>query len=165
MAFSAARDFSCVEGAGDASPRIRAMVSSYTDAVAHLYALGQELAPAPPLADGTPAPRRKFELEHMRVLCRALGDPQNQFPSVLIAGTNGKGSTSATLASIVAAAGYKTALYTSPHLVRVNERMQILNGAARPVEIAEDTFARLYVRVDDTATRLVADGALPYPPS
>jgi dihydrofolate synthase/folylpolyglutamate synthase len=148
-----------------ASPRIGAMVSSYTDAVEHLYALGQELAPAPPLADGTPAPRRKFELDHMRVLCRALGDPQNQFPSVLIAGTNGKGSTSATLASIVAAAGYKTALYTSPHLVRVNERMQILNGAARPVEIAEDTFARLYVRVDDTATRLVADGALPYPPS
>jgi dihydrofolate synthase / folylpolyglutamate synthase len=141
------------------------MVSSYTDAVEHLYALGQELAPAPPLADGTPAPRRKFELEHMRALCRALGDPQLQFPSVLIAGTNGKGSTSATLASIGAAAGYKTALYTSPHLVRVNERMQILSGAAGPVEIPDNTFARLYVRVDDTAARLVAEGALPHPPS
>jgi dihydrofolate synthase/folylpolyglutamate synthase len=152
-------------GEDGASPRIGAMVSSYTDAVEHLYALGQELAPAPPLADGTPAPRRKFELEHMRVLCGALGDPQNQFPSVLIAGTNGKGSTSATLASIVAAAGYKTALYTSPHLVRVNERMQILRGAAGAVEIPEDTFARLYVRVDDTATRLVREGALPNPPS
>jgi dihydrofolate synthase/folylpolyglutamate synthase len=141
------------------------MVSSYTDAVEHLYALGQELAPAPPLADGTPAPRRKFELDHMRVLCRALGDPQRQFPSVLIAGTNGKGSTSATLASIVAAAGYKAALYTSPHLVRVNERMQILRGAAGPVEIPDDAFARLYVRVDDTATRLVAEGSLPNAPS
>lgn len=141
------------------------MVSSYTDAIEHLYALGQELAPAPPLADGTPAPRRKFELEHMRVLCRALGDPQLQFPSVLIAGTNGKGSTSATLASMVAAAGYKTALYTSPHLVRVNERMQILGNGAGPVEIPDDTFARLYVGVDDTAQRLVAEGALPHPPS
>src|SRR5271163_4123205 len=140
------------------------MVSSYTDAVEHLYALGQELAPAPPLADGTPAPRRKFELDHMRVLCRALGDPQQQLRSVLIAGTNGKGSTSATLASIAAAAGYKTALYTSPHLVRVNERMQILHGAAQ-TEIPDDTFARLYVRVDDTATRLVAEGALPHHPS
>ena len=141
------------------------MVSSYSDAIEHLYALGQELAPAPPLADGTPAPRRKFELEHIRVLCRALGDPQLQFPSVLIAGTNGKGSTSATLASIVAAAGYKTALYTSPHLVRVNERMQILSGGAGPVEIQDDTFARLYVRVDDTAARLVAEGGLPHQPS
>ena len=56
------------------------MVSSYTDAIRHLYALGQELAPAPPLADGTPAPRRKFELDHMRVLCRALGDPQKARP-------------------------------------------------------------------------------------
>jgi dihydrofolate synthase / folylpolyglutamate synthase len=146
------------------------MVSSYTDAIAHLYALGQELAPAPPLADGTPAPRRKFELDHMRVLCRALGDPQNRFPSVLIAGTNGKGSTSATLASIAAAAGYKTALYTSPHLVRVNERMQILEGAGSPeqrlpVEIPDHTFARLYVQVDDAAARLVADASLPHPPS
>src|ERR1700688_933346 len=108
--------------------RIEPMVSSYADAIEHLYALGQELAPAPPLADGSPAPRRKFDLEYMRVLCRALGDPQRQFPSVLIAGTNGKGSTAATLASIVAAAGYKTALYTSPHLIRVNERIQILGG-------------------------------------
>jgi dihydrofolate synthase / folylpolyglutamate synthase len=148
-----------------ASPRIGAMVSSYTDAIAHLYALGQELAPAPPLADGTPAPRRKFELDHMRVLCRALGDPQDRFPSVLIAGTNGKGSTSATLASIVAAAGYKTALYTSPHLVRVNERMQILDGAGGPAEIPDHVFARLYVQVDDAAARLVADGSLPHPPS
>src|SRR5499427_5493259 len=96
---------------------------SYAAAVDHLYALGHELVPATPNA-----PRRKFELEHMRVLAHALGDPQNAFPSVLIAGTNGKGSTSATLASILAAAGYRTGLYTSPHLIRVNERIRI-NGA------------------------------------
>ena len=100
--------------------------SAYTLAVDHLYALGQELAPLPPLPDGTPAPRRKWDLAHMRSLCAALGDPQSKFPSVLIAGTNGKGSTAATLASILSAAGYKTGLYTSPHLVRVNERIQIL---------------------------------------
>ena len=64
----------------------------------------------------------------MRALCAALGDPQTKFPSVLIAGTNGKGSTAATLASILDAAGNRTALYTSPHLVRVNERIRIFSG-------------------------------------
>ena len=99
---------------------------AYLHAIDQLYALGQELAPAPPLPDGTPAPRRKWDLAHMRTLSAALGDPQNTFPSVLIAGTNGKGSTAATLASILSAAGYKTGLYTSPHLSRVNERIQII---------------------------------------
>jgi dihydrofolate synthase/folylpolyglutamate synthase len=143
------------------------MTSRYADAVDQLYALGQELAPAAPLPDGSPAPRRKFDLEHMRVLCRALGEPQTRFPSVLIAGTNGKGSTAATLASILSAAGYKTALYTSPHLVRVNERIQVLDRAklGADAEIPDDTFARLFVQVDDTAGRLVSEGLLPHPPS
>lgn len=135
-------------------------VLTYADAVDHLYALGHELASPPPLPDGTPAPRRKFDLDHMRRLAAALGDPQNRFPSVLIAGTNGKGSTAATLASIFTAAGYRTALYTSPHLVRVNERIQI-NGT--PIDDAD--FARLYATVDDAAHALVAAGTLPHPPS
>ena len=101
--------------------------AAYTRAIGQLYALGQELAPPPPLPDGTPAPRRKWDLAHMRTLCTALGDPKSRFPSILIAGTNGKGSTAATLASILSAAGYRTGLYTSPHLVRVNERIQILS--------------------------------------
>ena len=136
---------------------------SYTAAVEHLYALSGELAP--PAAG---RPRRKFDLDHMRVLARALGDPQEAFPSVLIAGTNGKGSTAATLASILSVSGYRTGLYTSPHLLRVNERIQIATGAAGTnslAEIEDDTFARLYFRVDDTAARLVAEGALPYAPS
>jgi len=156
---------------------------AYTAAIEQLYALGQELAPPPPQADGTPAPRRKFDLAHMRTLCHALGDPQLRFPSVLIAGTNGKGSTSATLAGILAAAGYKTGLYTSPHLVRVNERVQIarpseasspeseghpqapgLNRIAQQ-QIPDDVFARLFVQVDDTAAALVKQAALPHPPS
>ncbi len=79
---------------------------------------------------------------------------------MLIAGTNGKGSTAATLASILRAAGYRTGLYTSPHLSRVNERVQI-NG----VEISDDEFARLYFRVDEAGAALVAAGRLPQHPS
>jgi dihydrofolate synthase/folylpolyglutamate synthase len=128
---------------------------SYAAAVDHLYALGQELAPATPST-----PRRKFDLAHMRILAAALGSPQATFPSVLIAGTNGKGSTAATLSSILTAAGYRTGLYTSPHLVRVNERIQI-DGH----QIPDEDFARLYFQVDETARRLVESGDLPYPPS
>jgi dihydrofolate synthase / folylpolyglutamate synthase len=128
---------------------------SYAAAVDHLYALGHELAPTP-----ASAPRRKFDLAHMRVLAAALGDPQTTFSSVLIAGTNGKGSTAATLASILTAAGYRTGLYTSPHLVRVNERIQI-DGA----QIPDEDFARLYFQVDETARHLVEAGDLPHPPS
>ena len=136
---------------------------SYASAVDHLYALGHELAPAlaPTLSPTAgQAPRRKFDLAHMRALMAALGDPQNTFPSVLIAGTNGKGSTAATLSSILTAAGYRTALYTSPHLTRVNERIRIDS-----TQISDEDFARLYFQVDDTANRLVAEGALPHHPS
>jgi len=128
---------------------------SYASAVDHLYALGHELTPAAPAA-----PRRKFDLAHMRTLTAALGDPQTRFPSVLIAGTNGKGSTAATLASILTTAGYRTGLYTSPHLIRVNERIQI-DGR----QIPDDDFARLYFQVDSTADRLVKEGQLPHHPS
>src|SRR5579885_44683 len=122
---------------------------SYASAIESLFALAAELQT-----------RRKFDLEHMRVLVRALGNPERTFPSVLVAGTNGKGSTSATLASILQTAGYRVGLYTSPHLVRVNERMKI-NGN----DISDDDFARLYFKVDDTARRLVVEGGLPHPPS
>jgi dihydrofolate synthase/folylpolyglutamate synthase len=130
---------------------------SYAAAVDHLYALGHELAPS---SDQPAAPRRKFELAHMRTLAAALGDPQLSFPSVLIAGTNGKGSTAATLSSVLLAAGYRTALYTSPHLVRVNERIQ-LNGS----QIPDEDFARLYFQVDEAARHLVESAQLPHPPS
>ncbi|HUZ95318.1 MAG TPA: Mur ligase family protein [Edaphobacter sp.] len=132
---------------------------SYLSAVDHLYALGHELAPTLS-PTGMPAPRRKFDLAHMRALMAALGDPQTTFPSVLIAGTNGKGSTASTLASILTAAGYRTALYTSPHLIRVNERIQI-DGH----QISGEDFARLYFQVDDAANRLVFEGTLPHHPS
>jgi len=65
---------------------------SYETAVASMFALGHELAQTP---------SHKFDLAHMRVLLGAMDHPERRFPSVLIAGTNGKGSTAATLASIV----------------------------------------------------------------
>jgi dihydrofolate synthase/folylpolyglutamate synthase len=116
-----------------------------------MYALGHELA-------STAA--HKFDLAHMRVLLGALGNPERSFPSVLVAGTNGKGSTSATLAAILRASGLKTGLYTSPHLLRINERIR-LDGAA----ISDDDFALLHDVVDRTAERLVSEGDLPWHPS
>ena len=69
----------------------------------------------------------KPDLTNTRKLCAALGDPHTKFKSVHIAGTNGKGSTSHALAAILQDAGYKTGLYTSPHLVDFRERIRI-NG-------------------------------------
>jgi len=116
-----------------------------------MYALGHELAQTP---------SHKFDLAHMRVLLAALGHPERRFPAVLIAGTNGKGSTAATLAAILEASGLRTGLYTSPHLVRINERIR-LDGHA----IGDDDFAMLHDVVDRTAERLVAEGDLPWHPS
>ena len=64
-------------------------------------------------------------LGRMRAVLRALRHPQRAYPSIIVAGTNGKGSTSATLASILSAAGRRTGLYTSPHLVDLRERWMI----------------------------------------
>ena len=124
---------------------------SYEHALARMYALGHEL-------HNTPS--NKFDLAHMRVLLEALEHPERRFPAVLIAGTNGKGSTAATLASILQASGIQTGLYTSPHLVRINERVRI---NAEP--ISDDDFAGIHDLVDRTAERLVSENELPWHPS
>jgi dihydrofolate synthase/folylpolyglutamate synthase len=67
----------------------------------------------------------KLGLGNIRALLSDLGDPQDVFPIVHVAGTNGKGSVSAMLAAILARHGFKTGLYTSPHLVRVEERIRV----------------------------------------
>lgn len=69
----------------------------------------------------------KVGLDNIKLLCEALGNPQDKFKSIHIAGTNGKGSTSHMLSAILQEAGYKTGLYTSPHLVNFGERIKI-NG-------------------------------------
>jgi dihydrofolate synthase / folylpolyglutamate synthase len=104
--------------------------------------------------------RRKFSLDEIRVLLEKLGNPHRRFPSVLIAGTNGKGSTAATLASILSASGLRAGLYTSPHLERANERIRIDRS-----EIGDDTFAAAYFRVHDAAQELVLGGRLEQLPS
>jgi len=75
----------------------------------------------------------KLGLHNIRVLMKYVGHPERRFPSIHIAGTNGKGSTSSFLASIATEAGYRTGLYTSPHLLRFNERIKI-DG----VELSDD---------------------------
>lgn len=148
---------------------------SYAVALENLYALGQELVVRPG------QPRRKFDLEQMRVLTRALGSPEARFRSVLIAGTNGKGSVAATLAGIFQAGGYRVGLYTSPHLTRPNERMRVAGpsvGVENPVvgvkhpgagvrnsDISDDDFARLYFHVDEVASAQVRASKLPSHPS
>jgi dihydrofolate synthase/folylpolyglutamate synthase len=127
---------------------------SYAAALDHLNAMAPELFTRPG------QPRRKFSLDQIRILLEALGNPQSSFSSVLIAGTNGKGSTAATLACILTEAGIRTGLYTSPHLERVNERIRI--GRAL---IGDDDFARHFFRVHDTAEELVKAGSLPQFPS
>ncbi len=67
----------------------------------------------------------KAGLGNIRVLLNALGHPEKAFPSVHIAGTNGKGSTAAMIAAVLASAGYRTGLYTSPHLMDFSERIRI----------------------------------------
>jgi dihydrofolate synthase/folylpolyglutamate synthase len=124
---------------------------SYETAVSRMYALGHELAQTP---------AHKFDLAHMRVMLQAMNRPERRFPSVLIAGTNGKGSTAATLASILQASGLRTGLYTSPHLMRLNERIRV-NG----LEISDDVFAALHGEVDRMAEQLVERAELPWHPS
>jgi len=127
---------------------------SYSAAIDQLNAMVPELY-------GKPGqPRRKFSLDEVRTLLEAVGNPQLAFPSVLIAGTNGKGSTAATLASILAVAGQRTGLYTSPHLERPNERIRLNSD-----EITDDDFARIYFRVHDAAQDLVLNRRLPQLPS
>ena len=65
------------------------------------------------------------DLSRVRELLHKLGDPDRNLRFVHVAGTNGKGSTCAMLASILRKAGYRTGLFTSPHILRYNERMQI----------------------------------------
>ena len=137
------------------------MLGSYTEtSMSYAAAIDQLSAMAPELYTQPGHARRKFSLDEIGTLLTALGNPHHRYPSVLIAGTNGKGSTAATLASILKASGLRTGLYTSPHLTRPNERIRI-NGA----EISDDDFASRYFRVHDCAEQLVLEGKLAQAPS
>lgn len=80
-------------------------------------------------------------LEAIASMCRRMGNPQNRFPSIHIAGTNGKGSVAHMLAAVLQAAGYRTGLYTSPHLHDFRERIRI-DGTSIPEEGVCDFLER-----------------------
>jgi dihydrofolate synthase/folylpolyglutamate synthase len=122
----------------------------------------------PPLA-GRPAVEFLFSLERFGMkfgltgiasLCAALGNPQDAFPSIIVAGTNGKGSVTAMVDSALRAAGHRTARYTSPHLQRLEERF-VIGGTEVPPEALEGSAAR----VRQAAEALVASGDLPALPT
>ncbi len=102
----------------------------------------------------------KLGLENIAALCAALGNPQNQFLSIHVAGTNGKGSVSAMLDGIMRRHGLKTGLYTSPHLARVEERIRVDGRMIAPKRFRE-RLAGLKATID----RLVAEGKLVYHPT
>jgi dihydrofolate synthase / folylpolyglutamate synthase len=115
---------------------------NYQAAVRYLLTLGKELA-AP-----TQAAAAKFDLENITVLAERLGRPDRAYPTVHIAGTNGKGSTAAFVESILRQAGFRTGLNTSPHLERLNERIRI-NGEEITDELFAETFTRLHELIEE----------------
>src|SRR5207245_9499767 len=116
---------------------------NYSECLDFLSELGHELRGA------------KFGLEAISAILKSLGSPEKKYPTAIVAGTNGKGSTSAILASILEQAGYRTGLYTSPHLIRVNERIRV-NG----LEIPDEDFARSFTEVREAVDRLLTRKSL-----
>ncbi|MFS8087230.1 MAG: hypothetical protein ACMG6H_16475, partial [Acidobacteriota bacterium] len=116
---------------------------SFDQALSYLLSLGHETLTI------------KLGLSNTETLLAALGNPHEEFPSVQIAGTNGKGSVAVMLASTCRAAGIRTGLFTSPHLVSITERIGI-DGEA----ISEADFAHLTSQVKETAEELILRGKL-----
>src|SRR6266446_336893 len=97
----------------------------------------------------------KLGLANTETLLAALGNPHQEFPAVQIAGTNGKGSTAVMLDAICHAAGIRTGLFTSPHLISITERIKIAGE-----QVSETDFARFTAQVKECAEELVEQGRL-----
>jgi dihydrofolate synthase/folylpolyglutamate synthase len=95
----------------------------------------------------------KFGLANIARLCAALGHPERAFPSIVVAGTNGKGSVTAMVDTALRAAGHRSARYTSPHLIRIEERF-VVDGR----EVTRDALESAARRVQRAAEDLVASG-------
>ncbi|MGB3729208.1 MAG: folylpolyglutamate synthase/dihydrofolate synthase family protein [Thermodesulfobacteriota bacterium] len=87
-------------------------------------------------------------LERIKSLLNVLGNPQDKVPGIIIAGTNGKGSVAAAIASILSAQGYKVGLYTSPHLISITERIKI-----NDVQISESDLNSILVELKEAAEK------------
>jgi dihydrofolate synthase/folylpolyglutamate synthase len=116
---------------------------NFDDSIEYLYNLGNEVL------------AMKLGLENIGKLLKALGNPQNNYLKVQIAGTNGKGSTCAFLETICLEAGISLGMTTSPHLISVTERVRI-NGT----EISKEDFARHAGVIRETSEKLVEAGEL-----
>jgi dihydrofolate synthase/folylpolyglutamate synthase len=121
---------------------------NYSESVQYLYSLGNEVLTA------------KLGLDRIRALLEALCNPHRAGRWIHVAGTNGKGSTSAMIEAGLRAAGIRTGLYISPHLVEPTERIQI---AGHPV--SREQFAFTFTSVHETAERMRASGALDMHPT
>ena len=102
---------------------------------------------------GIPRFAKKTKPENTKELMRRLGNPEDSFRVIHIAGTNGKGSVSAFLESILRTEGFRTGLFTSPHLVSVRERFQIQRE-----EVPEGTFLRAFRKVLDVTGKMIQEG-------
>ena len=102
----------------------------------------------------------KFGLDNVRTVLAALGNPHFAYPSVLVGGTNGKGSVCAMLAEVLSRHGFRVGLYTSPHLVLIEERVRI-GGCP----ISRRDFCRLLSRLKELIPELIASGKLESPPT
>ncbi len=121
---------------------------TFADTVRYLFSLGPELKTV------------KWDLERMHLLLAELGDPQHGLRYIHVAGTNGKGSVCAMLDSSLRAAGYRTGLYTSPHLVDARERIRI-DGQW----LAEHAWVEAFEKVYAASERLLACGTVDSHPS
>lgn len=116
---------------------------NYTEAVEYIYSI--------------PKFTTKNKLEHTVEFLERLGHPERSMKIIHVAGTNGKGSVCAFLSSMLTEAGKRTALFTSPHLVKINERFQINNEM-----VTDDDFLNAFLEVNEVVKQMVADG-LPHP--
>ncbi len=121
---------------------------NYGESVRFLYSLGNEIQTA------------KFGLDRITRLLKALGDPHCACRFVHVAGTNGKGSTCAMIEAGLRAAGVRTGLYTSPHLMEPVERIQIAGRS-----VSESQFAEAFTQVHETSERMLAAGDLDLHPT
>ena len=112
---------------------------NYTEAVDYIETIPKFTVKHPP--------------EHTRELLSRLGNPQEGIKIIHVAGTNGKGSVCAYLNAMLLAGGKKTGLFTSPHLVRINERFQI-NGE----EVSDEQFLNAFLKVEKAAKEYEAEG-------
>lgn len=101
----------------------------------------------------------KFGLDNVRTILASLGNPHLSYPSVLVAGSNGKGSVCAMLTRILTLHGHKTGMYTSPHLIRYEERIRIGEDP-----IPAKAFSRVLTRLRSQIERLLGSGKLASPP-